>query len=71
MTVELCLNHLEGIVPCEPCTCTKRKIKNKFYLSQCDNLSLSERRSTVVRLIGSEDQGVTGLHMSLVAVMKR
>lgn len=65
------LKYLECVVPCEPCMCTKRNIKNKFYLSQCDKLSLSERKYTVVRLIGSEDQGAAGLHMSLVAVMKR
>lgn len=49
---------------------TKTKIKNQLYSSQSDSVSVSGRRSSVVGLIGSEDQGVTGLHMSLAGVMK-
>lgn len=46
------------------------KIKHNCYLSQSDDLPVIERRSSVVRLIGSEVRWVTGLHMSLEAIMK-
>lgn len=52
------------------CIMQVQSYKKLFFSPQSDNLCLSERRSFVVRLIGSEDQGVNGLPMSLAAVME-
>lgn len=50
--------------------CTKKKVK-MYPPPPCDYLAQGEKRFLVVKFISSANGRVTGLHLSLAAIIKR